>query len=180
MDKKTLRHIIQQKIKKLSETERKNKEKVLYEKLFENKNFKNANCIALTIPFGTEINTYPIIEKLFSCNKVVCAPICEKETKKMTFYRIKSLDDLIDGYYGIKTPPEIKENIIEKDNIDLILVPGVGFDSKNFRIGFGGGYYDRYLKDYNGHTISLAFKEQIIDKVPKNEFDLPVELVITD
>ena len=60
------------------------------------------------------------------------------------------------------------------------IVPGVGFDKDNYRIGFGGGYYDRYLKDYKGYTISLAFKDQIIDKVPINEFDLPVNLVITN
>ena len=112
--------------------------------------------------------------------KTVCSPICEKENRNMIFYKINSLDELVEGYYGIKTPPEKKENIVEKDMIDLILVPGVGFDKDNYRIGFGGGYYDRYLKDYKGYTISLAFKDQIIDKVPINEFDLPVNLVITN
>lgn len=180
MDKKFLRKEIQEKLKKISIEDRKNFEEILYKKLFENENFKNARCIALTIPFGTEINTYPIIEKLLEEGKIICAPICEKETRKMLFYKISSLDELVEGHYGIKTPPEIEENIIEKENIDLILVPGVGFDKDNYRIGFGGGYYDRYLKDFKGHTIALAFKEQIIEKVPTNEFDLPVELVITN
>ena len=98
----------------------------------------------------------------------------------MTFYKINSLDELVEGYYSIKTPPKIEKNIIKKDEIDLILVPGVGFDKNNYRIGFGGGYYDRYLKDFKGYTISLAFKEQIVEKVPTNEFDLPVDLVITN
>ena len=106
MDKKIIRKEIQEKLKKISDKDRKSFEEILYKKLFENENFKNANCIALTIPFGTEINTY--------------------------------------------------------------------------RIGFGGGYYDRYLKDFKGYTISLAFKEQIVEKVPTNEFDLPVDLVITN
>ncbi|EGV09817.1 5-formyltetrahydrofolate cyclo-ligase [Parvimonas sp. oral taxon 393 str. F0440] len=180
MDKKILRKEIQEKLKNISDEDRKSFEEILYKKLFENENFKNAKCIALTIPFGTEINTYPIIEKLLENGKEVCAPICEKESRKMTFYKINSLDELIEGYYGIKTPPEIDENIVEKDQIDLILVPGVGFDKDNFRIGFGGGYYDRYLNDFKGYTISLAFKEQIIQKVPTNEFDLPVDLVITN
>ncbi|MCZ7407683.1 5-formyltetrahydrofolate cyclo-ligase [Parvimonas micra] len=180
MDKKIIRKEIQEKLKKISDKDRKSFEEILYKKLFENENFKNANCIALTIPFGTEINTYPIIEKLLKDGKTACSPICEKESRKMTFYKINSLDELIEGYYGIKTPPKIEENIIKKDEIDLILVPGVGFDKNNYRIGFGGGYYDRYLKDFKGYTISLAFKEQIVEKVPTNEFDLPVDLVITN
>lgn len=180
MDKKIIRKEIQEKLKKISDKDRKNFEEVLYKKLFANENFKKANCIALTIPFGTEINTYPIIERLLKDGKTVCSPICEKESRKMTFYKINSLDELIEGCYGIKTPPEIEKNIVKKNNIDLILVPGVGFDDNNYRIGFGGGYYDRYLKDYKGYTISLAFKEQIVEKVPTNEFDLPVNLVITN
>ena len=180
MDKKIIRKEIQEKLKKISDNDRKSFEEILYKKLFENENFKNANCIALTIPFGTEINTYPIIEKLLKNGKIVCSPICEKESRKMTFYKINSLDELVEGYYGIKTPPKIEENIIKKDEIDLIWVPGVGFDKNNYRIGFGGGYYDRYLKDFKGYTISLAFKEQIVEKVPTNEFDLPVDLVITN
>ena len=180
MDKKILRKDILEKLKTINSKERLSFEKAIYNKLFENENFKKAKCIALTIPFGTEINTYPIIEKLLNEGKTVCSPICEKESRNMIFYKINSLDELVEGYYGIKTPPEKKENIVEKDMIDLILVPGVGFDKDNYRIGFGGGYYDRYLKDYQGYTISLAFKDQIIDKVPINEFDLPVNLVITN
>lgn len=180
MEKKILRKDILEKLKNINSKERLSFEKAIYKKLFENENFKKAKCIGLTIPFGTEINTYPIIEKLLNEGKTVCSPICEKESRNMIFYKINSLDELVEGYYGIKIPPEKKENIVEKDMIDLILVPGVGFDKDNYRIGFGGGYYDRYLKDYKGYTISLAFKDQIIDKVPINEFDLPVNLVITN
>lgn len=180
MEKKFLRKEIQNKLKQISSETRKKYEEIIYKKLFENENFKKAKCIALTISFGTEINTFPIIEKLFEEKKIVCSPICNKETKEMFFYKFCSNEDLVQGYYGIMTPREIKENFIKKEDIDLILVPGVAFDKENFRIGFGGGYYDRYLKDFKGSTISLAFKEQIIEKVPRNEFDLPVGLVITN
>lgn len=179
-DKKILRKKIQEKLKKISDLDRKKYEEILYKKLFENKVFKFSKTIAVTIPFGTEINTYPIIKKLLDEKRVVCAPICKKENREMIFYKITSLDNLVEGNYGIKTPPKVDENIIKKENIDLILVPGVGFDKKNFRIGFGGGYYDRYLKDFKGYTIALAFKEQIIEKVPINEFDLPVDEVISN
>ena len=97
MDKKIIRKEIQEKLKSISDKDRKSFEEVLYKKLFENENFKNANCIALTIPFGTEINTYPIIERLLKDGKTVCSPICEKESRKMTFYKINSLDELIEG-----------------------------------------------------------------------------------
>lgn len=180
MDKSAIRKSILNNLKNLSTEYVKNSEEIIYIKLFSNEIFNKSKCIALTIPFGTEINTYPIIEYLLKNNKIVCSPVCIKETREMIFYRFDKIDDLVEGYYGIKTPPEIKENIVDKNSIDLIIVPGVGFDKDNYRIGFGGGYYDRYLQDFNGSTISLALKEQIIEKVPTNQFDLPVQIVITN
>lgn len=180
MEKKEIRKNILNNLKILTEDYIKDSEEIIYRKLFSDEIFNNAKCVALTIPFGTEINTYPVIEYLFKNNKVVCSPICIKETREMIFYKFEKIEELVDGYYGIKTPLEIKENIVKKEDIDLILVPGVAFDKNNYRIGFGGGYYDRYLKDFEGNTISLAFKEQIIDKVPTDKYDLPVQKIITN
>lgn len=180
MNKSEIRKNILNKLKNLSEDYVKQSEEIIYKKLFLDDDFKNAKCVALTIPFGTEINTYPIIENLLKNKKIVCSPVCIKETREMIFYKFDKVEDLVEGYYGIKTPMEIKENIIKKENIDLILVPGVGFDKNNYRIGFGGGYYDRYLKDFKGNTISLALKEQKIEKVPTDQYDLPVQKVITN
>lgn len=180
MNKSEIRRTILNKLKNLSKDYVKESEEIIYKKLFSDEVFKNAKCVALTIPFGTEINTYPIIENLLKNNKIVCSPVCIKETREMIFYKFDKVEDLVEGYYGIKTPKEIKKNIIRKEDIDLILVPGVGFDNNNYRIGFGGGYYDRYLKDFKGNTISLALKEQIIENVPINQYDLPVNKVITN
>ena len=70
--------------------------------------------------------------------------------------------------------------LVEKKNIDLIVVPGVVFDRQGYRIGFGGGYYDRYLSDFEGKRIALAFDEQVIEAVPRESHDLPVHILITE
>ena len=73
-----------------------------------------------------------------------------------------------------------KQNLVEPNDIDLLIVPGIAFDSEGFRMGFGGGYYDRFLQSFKGNTVSLAFQEQIVSNLPKEDHDIPVEKIITD
>ena len=73
-----------------------------------------------------------------------------------------------------------KDNDIDKEEIDLIVVPGLLFSSRGFRIGFGGGFYDRYLADYQGETCSLVFSEQLYDDWEVEDFDIPVQKIYTD
>lgn len=97
MDKKTIRKSILETLKNLDKNYVLNAEKSIYEQLFEDENFTNSKCVAITVPFGTEINTYPIIEKLLNDGKIVCSPICIKETRAMIFYKIESIESLVEG-----------------------------------------------------------------------------------
>ena len=80
----------------------------------------------------------------------------------------------------LKEPNPEETNIIPIENISYLIVPGVVFDQNGYRIGFGGGYYDRFLSKYDGPTISLAFDEQILLEVPNESFDIPVQSILSD
>src|SRR5699024_2385639 len=93
---------------------------------------------------------------------------------------IKDESQVETGYANVMEP--ILENInkLNKNDIDLLIVPGIIFDKKGYRIGFGGGYYDRYLVDYVGKTVSLAASFQLVENIPKDIFDIAVQCIITE
>ena len=106
--------------------------------------------------------------------------MCDKELK---FYRISKMEDLISGgAFGIKEPKENIENLIDKSNIDLMIVPGICFDKEKNRIGFGKGYYDRYLANENNIIkIGICFDEQVREEyILVDDFDIKMNMVITD
>lgn len=103
----------------------------------------------------------------------------------MDAVEITSLDNLIESSYGI-LEPSIEENFITPNELDLIVVPGVAFDKNRGRIGYGAGFYDRYFKKINEENIkrivklALAYDFQVLDKVPMDERDVPVDHIITE
>lgn len=97
----------------------------------------------------------------------------------MFFYAIENFGQLENVYMNLREPIVEETQLVVAEQIDIMIVPGVVFDKKGFRIGFGGGYYDRYLERYNGVTISLAFDTQIVNSVPIEPHDLPVDIIIT-
>jgi len=142
--------------------------------------FQNAQTIGMTISRFPEVNTRFIIEAAWSMGKQVAAPKCIKQTREMDFRLITSYSDLETIYMDLLEPIVEKTQSIKKEDIDLLVVPGVLYSNEGYRIGFGGGYYDRYLMDFGGHTMSLAFNSQTNRKIPVEEHDIPVELIITE
>lgn len=149
------------------------------ENLFKQAEWNEARTIAITIARGREISTKPVIEEAWRHGKKVAVPKCFPKTKEMVFRVITDFDQLESVYYGLLEPKIGLTEIVVKDKLDLMVVPGVVFDPSGYRIGFGGGYYDRYLADYHGKTISLALDQQIPPKIPRESHDQPVNKIIT-
>lgn len=147
----------------------------LKEQLFEHNNFKQANSIAIVMSMDHEVNTIPIIEHLLNIGKKVFVPKTNYETKQMEFQRLHDLNSIAIDQKGIKYVDEETEI---SDDIDLIIVPGVVFNHAGYRIGYGGGYYDKYLSHYNGHTISLLYPFQIRN-FDAESHDIPVDEMLT-
>lgn len=148
----------------------------IHQTLFSSAEFINAKTVFTYVSFGDEISTYEIIEECFRLNIKVAVPKCVNNNLK--FYYINSFSDLKLGYYNIlESTTNLKANDFQNS---ICITPGIVFDKKGYRIGYGKGYYDRFFKDYTGMKIGLCCKKCLIDDVCPNEFDVPVDYVILD
>lgn len=181
MDKKLLRKKIINKRDNLDKLSKAMSDKLIMKRLMEQEYYKNSKLIFVYLGFGSEINTSEYIEKFICDGKRVCVPKTNIESKTMEAVEIISLEGLQENKYGILEPLKAYQTIDESE-IDLIIVPGVAFDLNGGRVGYGGGYYDKFLGRLSRDIIkvALAYKIQIIDKVPMEEHDIRVDYIITD
>lgn len=145
--------------------------------------FKEINNIMIYLSFKNEVNTYNLMDYCLGNGKSVIAPFCIKEERKMIPSEIKDPNrELVLTSIGYKEPDIKYLREVDTKDIDLVIVPGVAFDQYGNRIGFGGGYYDRFLKKLKDTTMTIAicYDYQIVDRVPVNEFDIPVKMILTE
>ncbi|MEK5381362.1 5-formyltetrahydrofolate cyclo-ligase [Niallia sp. FSL W8-0635] len=148
--------------------------------LYKHASFTSASHIGITISKFPEVDTYQIIRKCWQLGKQVSIPKCIPETKQMLFRKLEQFNHLESVYSNLFEPIMEKTKPTEPEEIDLLLVPGLAFTKNGYRLGFGGGYYDRFLQSYNGETISLAFSMQLQEEIPLQKHDLAVEKIITN
>ncbi|GAQ19801.1 5-formyltetrahydrofolate cyclo-ligase family protein [Oceanobacillus picturae] len=166
-------------LKGISKEDRYITEKKLKDQLISSSIWEQATTIGLTVSQAMEWDTKPIIEEAWKAGKTVCVPKCSPKEKMLTFYKLESFNQLEVVYYNLLEPNPTVTQSVAKMEIQLLLVPGLVFDKRGYRIGFGGGYYDRYLADYPNVTASLLHSEQLVDQVPAESFDIPVQHIIT-
>lgn len=181
MDKKTLRKEMIQKRDNLDFKIKSLKDLAIKENLMNLEQFKKANNIFIYIGYGSEIDTYKYIKEFLSMGKNIYVPKTNIEEKTMEAVQINSLDNLVKDKYGILEPNSF-ENKIDKDKIDLVILPGVVFDRQGGRIGYGGGYYDKYLMnmDKGIFKVALCYEFQLIDEVPSEPHDIKADFIITE
>ncbi len=174
MDKQTLRRKYLEIRKSISNKELKSN--IIFNKIINTKEYRDAHTIAMYKSLKSEVNTDKLIDYAIANNKVVLIPKVEKDN--LVFYKIDKQTKLIKSNFGVLEP--VNSQIITKENIDLIIVPGVCFDQKGNRLGFGKGYYDRFLNDMKTIKIGICYKEQLSDNIPTNNNDIKMDLIITD
>lgn len=180
MQKATKRKDILQQMTKFTPDIHETKSLAILEKVLASPDYQNAKTIGITISRFPEVNTTSLIEAAWQDDKQVAVPKCIASTRQMDFRLIESFDQLETVYMDLREPIIEKTTAVAKSMIDVQIVPGVVFSNNGYRIGFGGGYYDRYLKDYTGNTISLAFDCQTGHDVPVEVHDMPVAKIITE
>ncbi|SDN07966.1 5-formyltetrahydrofolate cyclo-ligase [Sediminibacillus halophilus] len=148
--------------------------------LFDSVYWKKAKTIALTVSQRHEWDTRVIIEKAWKEKKNVCVPKCYPKVPEIVFYHLSSYDQLECVYIDLLEPNPDAAKSISKQEIDLIIVPGLLFDLQGYRVGYGGGYYDRFLSDFSNPTLALTSNEQLIDEVPRDAYDIAVDHIITE
>lgn len=180
MNKSQLRQSAIAQLRQLDISEKENIEQKLLEHLMHSSIWKQAHTIGITISRGFEWNTGAIIETAWKQNKAVYVPKCFPDNRNMIFYKLTSFQELEVVYYNLQEPKPIETNKINKNSLDMIIVPGLLFDRSGYRIGFGGGYYDRFLTDYKGHTVALTASQQLMEKIPNEPHDIAVKHIITE
>jgi 5-formyltetrahydrofolate cyclo-ligase len=136
------------------------------------------------LPINNEVDTTSLLLRLLGLGKNVYLPKCHKDLKgRMDFFRIINFSDLRRGYCGIYEPcPDPSLLYINHDRA-LSILPGLAFDRKGFRLGYGRGFFDRYFKSLQGPRLFLAgfaYDFQVVDSLPADEWDIPVDLVVSD
>lgn len=148
----------------------------LEEKILNTYEYKNSKTVFIYVSFGSEVNTLPLIEKALM-EKTVLVPLCLDKSGNMIACKINSISDLKEGMFGI-LEPKSKEEYIGK--IDFSVVPGVAFSYEGKRIGYGKGYYDRFLSRYDTFSVGICHDELLFKEIPSDSFDAKLNMIITN
>ena len=137
----------------------------------------------LYLDFNNEVKTDHLITKLISLKKTVAAPVTIKDKRKLIPFKITNLKDGINiGSYGIREPKQNPYNELNVEDIDILIVPAVAYDKNCYRLGYGGGFYDRFIECLreDAITIGIAFDLQVFDYIPKENHDAQLNYLITE
>ncbi len=138
--------------------------------------FVSAKIVAAYHPIGSEVSTIKILSSILQLNKHLALPRVEDET--IIFAEVKDLEkDLEVGQYNIMKP---KNHCLKMNKMDLVLVPGIAWDEHGYRLGYGKGYYDKYLANLQTVSVGLAYDFQVLEDIPHEQNDFRVNLIVTE
>jgi 5-formyltetrahydrofolate cyclo-ligase len=145
--------------------------------------YRSARTVLGYMNFGSEFESARFVRAVLNDGKILVLPKINRAARKLDLYRVHDLErDLAAGVWGIKEPRSERCAPHTSQQIDFVLAPGVAFDEKGERLGYGGGYYDRLLHSLGKHPVlaAAAFSVQIVDQVPVEANDRAVDLVVTE
>ena len=166
----------------LPEKERLEKSKKIQERVFELEEFNLANTVMVYINFGSEVETKELIEKCLELGKKVAVPVTDFDEHNLDLVLFEDFEELEENRVGILEPPLETGREVNTKELDLIIVPGIVFDEKGNRIGFGKAYYDEFLHTLKKKVplIGLAFKFQVVEEVPAEKHDVKMNKIVTE
>lgn len=171
-----LRKQVLHEMKAISQEQKPAIDQALTERLLHHPFYQEAKVIATYLSFPHEFQTQKLIEQVLKDGKKVLIP--KTYPKRRMEFVVYNPQQLVKTSFGLLEPQGELE-VVEASQIDLIHVPGLTFTMQGYRIGYGGGYYDRYLEHFSGHTLSTVYPCQIQDFIPENH-DIPVQEVLID
>ncbi len=182
MTKRELRNNLRQQRNLLSEEEQTIWNEAIRERLFQTEVYQSCNAVLTFVSFQSEVDTHEIIKRAIQDHKRVYIP--RVEANEMEFYEILDLSHLKPSKFGVLEPEgtENKFDYLQSSDTPFILLPGLVFDICGSRIGYGAGYYDRYLQKRAiifSQKIALAYDFQVLDQIATEEYDVKVDAIIT-
>jgi len=178
-NKQELRILLRRKREELGHSYRFNAENVIYDRLFSSDAYKNADTVLAYYPIGSEFNTLPIIAKALEDSKKIAFPISNREDYTLDFRYVNDMSVLTRGAYSIPEPSKSAEQYVLSDN-SICIVPALAFDICGHRLGYGKGFYDRFLSNYNGTSIGLVYGDFLLESLPHEPTDIPVDMIISE
>ena len=175
MDKKVLRSKIREQKRAMTSEQIEAASRELTEQFLALEAYRQAKTLYGYLPYNQEVRTAPILAQALADGKRVAVPKIYGE--EMRFIYLDDLNQVEKGYAGIPEP--IADEPVADDPTALVLMPGLAFDKEGHRIGYGGGFYDKFLNAEPGHpTIALCYAFQMVEELPTEEFDVPVDCVL--
>ena len=175
MNKKELRRTIRERKRSMTEAEIREKSEALAKLFLDSTEYRSARSIYGYLPYNQEVRTVPMLEQALLDGKRVAVPKCYGE--EMRFIWMDDLSKVEKGYAGIPEP--VADGPVADDETALVLMPGMAFDREGHRIGYGGGFYDKFLaREQNHPKLALCYDFQMVDHLETEEFDIPVDKVL--
>lgn len=175
MDKKELRRSIRERKRAMTEEEIVMRSEKLGVLFAQSEAYKNAKTIYGYLPYNQEVRTVPMLEQALKDGKKVAVPKVYGD--EMKFLYLDDLTKVSKGYAGIPEP--IADGPVADDETALVLMPGLAFDPQGHRIGYGGGFYDKFLAAEPNHpTLALCYEFQLLPELDTEEHDIPVDTVL--
>lgn len=176
MNKKELRAQIREKKRAMTEYQIESASRELGEKFAACAQYQNARTIYGYMPYNQEVRTVPVLERAIAEGKQVAVPKVYGDT--MRFILVTDLSRMAKSEMGIPEP--VDDGPVANDPTALVLMPGMAFTDRGDRMGYGGGYYDKFLSAEPNHpTVALCYDFQLVESLPTEEYDIPVDLVLT-
>lgn len=175
MNKQELRQAIRARKRAMTEEDILRRSEILAEKFARSDAYRAAKTIYGYLPYNQEVRTVPMLRRALEEGKRVAVPKVYGDNMK--FIYLDDLSQVAKGYAGIPEP--VADGPVAQDETALVLMPGLAFDRAGHRIGYGGGFYDKFLAREPHHpTVALCYDFQVMDRLETEEFDIPVDLVI--
>lgn len=152
----------------------------IFNRLISLKAYKQSDTVLTFVSTDIEVNTHNIINYSLEQGKKVAVPKCINGTRNMVFYLIESFDDLEVATFSVLEPKTDKCKVLDNFDNSICIVPGLAFDLNGYRLGYGKGYYDRFLGKYNGINIGICYCSCTLNKLIRGKFDRNVDILITD
>jgi 5-formyltetrahydrofolate cyclo-ligase len=180
VDKKEARAEIKRRLRKLSAEEKARKSAVICDRVMRLPEWRGAKVVMLFATMPEEVDTGALFTTAFAEGKRVVAPRCVTAERRILPVLMRGMSDLAPGAYEIMEPVGAETAAVEE--IDFVLVPGYGFDREGNRLGKGAGYYDKFMSQpgFRAARCAVAFWTQILDEVPHDPYDLPVQILVTE
>lgn len=156
------------------------KDRKISENILKSSFYKNAKLILFYAALDDEVNIDICISAALKNGKKTALPYCVDQDGYMEYYYITSFEDVKAGSFGIREPDIQKcAKVLDFDG-SVCIVPGIAFDKKGYRLGYGKGYYDRFLENYVSLSVGLCYNELIADTLPTGEYDIPVSCLVSE